>query len=143
MRAGASDGNALRFGGVWTAVIVTQVAATVAFPAIALLEAREVNRVQTYDAGFAADEYLTAQLGRDPVAPPRTPAEEAAFLESSRRRFLEVRDRLAALGLERRLENQRPLHVAPGGVAGPTLGSNGAEPTSFPVEQTSETASRV
>ena len=65
LRAGTSGGGGVQFGGVWTAVIVAQVAVTVAFPAIALLEARELDRVQTYDVGFAADRYLAVQLGRD------------------------------------------------------------------------------
>ena len=65
LRAGTSGGGGVQFGGVWTAVIVAQVALTVAFPAIALLEARELNRVQMYDVGFAADRYLAVQLSRE------------------------------------------------------------------------------
>ena len=68
LRAGTTGGGGPRFGGVWTAVIVAQVAVTVAFPAIALLEARELNRVQTYDVGFAADRYLAVQLSREAAA---------------------------------------------------------------------------
>jgi len=78
MRAGASDGNALRFGGVWTAVIVAQVAVTVAFPAIALLEAKELQRVRSYDVGFADHEYLAVQLGRDAAPGPDTEGDTAA-----------------------------------------------------------------
>ncbi|HEX6071127.1 MAG TPA: ABC transporter permease [Longimicrobiaceae bacterium] len=63
LREGTTGGGGLRFGGVWTAVIVTQVAATVAFPAIVLVEVRELQRIRSYDVGFAADEYLAVQLG--------------------------------------------------------------------------------
>jgi predicted permease len=72
LRGGTAGGGTVRFGGVWTAVIVAQVAVTVAFPAITLLEVREVRRIQTYDVGFAADRYLAVQLRREagPVAEP-------------------------------------------------------------------------
>jgi hypothetical protein len=49
-------------------VIVTQIAVTVAFPAIVLVEVRELQRIRSYDVGFAADEYLAVQLGLE-VAP--------------------------------------------------------------------------
>ena len=63
LRAGTSGAGGLRFGGVWTAVIVAQVAVTVAFPALVLLELSELRRVQSYDVGFPAEEYLAVQLG--------------------------------------------------------------------------------
>jgi hypothetical protein len=65
LRQGAAGGGGLRFGGIWTTVIVAQVAITVAFPTIALVEIREVQRVRSYDVGFAADEYLAVQLQMD------------------------------------------------------------------------------
>ena len=52
----------LQFGGVWTAVIVAQVAVTVAFPAIVYVEQWQLRRIQTFDAGFAADEYLAVRI---------------------------------------------------------------------------------
>jgi putative ABC transport system permease protein len=68
LREGTSGGGGLKFGGVWTAVIVTQVAVTVAFPALVLVEMRELQRIRSYDVGFAADEYLAVQLALE-VAP--------------------------------------------------------------------------
>jgi predicted permease len=66
LRAGTSGGGGgLRFGGVWTAVIVAQVAVTVAFPGIALVQVGEVQRIRSYDVGFADDEYLAMQLSLD------------------------------------------------------------------------------
>jgi predicted permease len=65
LRAGTTGGGGLRFGGVWTAVIVAQVAVTIAFPALALVEVRELHRIRSYDVGFAADEYLAVQLEMD------------------------------------------------------------------------------
>jgi predicted permease len=65
LRAGTAGGGGLRFGGVWTAVIVAQVAVTVTFPAVALLEVRELQRIRSYDVGFAAEDYLAVQLTLD------------------------------------------------------------------------------
>jgi predicted permease len=62
LRAGTAGGGGLRFGGVWTAVIVAQLAVTVAFPAIVLVQMREMERIRSYDVGFAADEYLAVKL---------------------------------------------------------------------------------
>jgi predicted permease len=65
MRENTAGGGGLRFGGVWTAVIVTQVAATVAFPVIVYVEQRELVRLRSLDAGFPAEEYLAVQLAWD------------------------------------------------------------------------------
>ncbi|AHG89809.1 MacB-like periplasmic core domain protein [Gemmatirosa kalamazoonensis] len=73
LRAGTTGGGGLQFGGVWTAVIVAQVAVTVAFPGLVLVEGREQQRIRSYDAGFAADEYLTVKLDRE-----ATPGVDAA-----------------------------------------------------------------
>jgi len=102
----SAGSGGLRFGGMWTVVIVLQVAISVAFLPLAV---SIDGRSGVFDArpgagtafeslagtGFPADEYVTAQLGRDPAVPPRTPEEEAEFLERSGRLFEEVRDRLA------------------------------------------------
>lgn len=88
-------GGGLRFGGMWTVIIVLQVALSVAFLPLAVSQAGTAFR-SPVDTGFPAEEYITAQLGRDPSVPPRTPEERAAFLESSRQLFEEVRDRITA-----------------------------------------------
>src|SRR5689334_19396145 len=58
-------GSGLKFSGVWTFVIVAQVAATVLLPAIVALEQNEVSRVKSYDFGFPAKEYLALQVQAD------------------------------------------------------------------------------
>ncbi len=58
-------GSGLRFGGVWTAVIVTQVAVTVAFPATAFFVRQAVVQIRSLDPGFRAEEYLSARLEMD------------------------------------------------------------------------------
>lgn len=86
LRAGTTGGGGLRFGGVWTAVIVAQVAVTVAFPAIVLVEVRELRRVQTFDMGFAADEYLAVQLGLE-TAPGADLSEDSTAADAHLERF--------------------------------------------------------
>ena len=55
----------LQFGGVWTVVIVAQVAATVIFPAAVYWEQCQLRRVEDFDAGFAHEQYLAVQIERD------------------------------------------------------------------------------
>ncbi|MEQ8330288.1 MAG: ABC transporter permease [Longimicrobiales bacterium] len=94
-RLSAGRGGDLRFGGVWTLVIVLQVALSVAFLPLAVSQAGAAFQ-SPIDTGFPAEEYVTAQLGRDPTTPLRTPEEEAAFHQASLGLFETVRDRLAA-----------------------------------------------
>src|SRR5688500_741780 len=61
----AGGGGGASFGGVWTAVIVTQIALTVALPAVVMLIRGESRRIASYDPGFAAEEYLGVTLGVD------------------------------------------------------------------------------
>lgn len=97
----STAGTSVRFGGIWTVMIVLQVALSVALLPLAVsprtLGAMRVTAfADPAAAGFAADDYITAQLGRDPLVAPRTPEERAAFLASSQRSFDEVRERIAA-----------------------------------------------
>ena len=65
LRQSASGAGGLRFGGVWTAVIVAQVAVTVAFPATVFFVRSAVVDGQTLDVGFRAAEFLSARLEMD------------------------------------------------------------------------------
>jgi putative ABC transport system permease protein len=59
----------LQFGGVWTVVIVAQVAATVIFPALVYWEQGQLRRAEDFDPGFPNEQYLAVQIERDyPVA---------------------------------------------------------------------------
>jgi hypothetical protein len=74
-RLPAGGGGGLHFGGIWTVVIVLQVALSVALIPLAvslgdarsgLLEPRAGTALEdSVAAGFPADEYLTAELGRE------------------------------------------------------------------------------
>jgi putative ABC transport system permease protein len=67
LRAGTAGGGGVSFGGVWTAVIVTQIALTVALPAVVLLVRGESKRIASFDAGFPTQQYLGVTLGVDGV----------------------------------------------------------------------------
>jgi predicted permease len=88
-------GGSLRFGGIWTVVIVLQVALSVAFLPLAVSQAG-LAFADHERTGFPAQEILTAQLGRDPAVPPRTLEEREAFLAASHRLFENVREVLAS-----------------------------------------------
>jgi putative ABC transport system permease protein len=63
LRGASSGGGGLQFGGVWTVVIVAQVALTTVLPVPLLGVGADVTRKKT--AGFAAEEFLTATLAID------------------------------------------------------------------------------
>jgi predicted permease len=90
-------GSRLRFGGIWTAIIVAQVALSVAFLPLAVRQF-SVGGFEDpgQDTSFPASEYVTARLGRDALVPPEGESERAEFFEVSRQLFEEVRARLAA-----------------------------------------------
>lgn len=70
LKEGSAGGGGPRFGGVWTAVIVAQVAVTVAFPAVVFFERSEMNRISTFDVGFRSREYLALKLDADLLPAP-------------------------------------------------------------------------
>ena len=97
----------LQFGGVWTVVIVAQVAATVMFPAVVYMEQFLLRRVQDFDPGFANEQYLAVQIERDYPVDGGSNADAAT---------LERNARLAAT-----LEELRRRVAAQPGVAGVTF----------------------
>jgi hypothetical protein len=76
-----SAGGGLQFGGLWTVVIVAQVAATVMFPAAVYWEQGQLRRVNDFDAGFAHEQYLGVHIEADDKA------RLAATLETLRQRM--------------------------------------------------------
>ena len=97
----------LQFGGVWTVVIVAQVAATVIFPALVYWEQSQLRRVENFDPGFASEQYLALQIERD------DPVDGGLKVDAS---GLERSARLAAT-----LEELRRKVAAQPGVAGVTF----------------------
>ena len=96
LRAGTAGGG-VSFGGVWTAVIIVQVALTVAFPAVVMLVRSESKRVASYDAGFPTQQYLGVTLGVDDGQEEKLTPETRAALDARLRTSLEaLRGRLEA-----------------------------------------------
>jgi putative ABC transport system permease protein len=81
----AGSGGA-QFGGVWTFIIVAQIAVTMMFPAIVYGERFLLGRVDDFAMGFAAEEFLTAKIEKD------AGADEARYAQS----LEELQRRLAA-----------------------------------------------
>lgn len=91
-------GSGLRFSGVWTFVIVAQVAATVVLPAIVMLESNEMSRVQSADIGIPAREYLGLRLDMEnPTIGLKTDAEHDAMKERVGQLRETLRQRIANL----------------------------------------------
>jgi hypothetical protein len=87
----------LRFGGVWTVVIVAQVAVTVVFPAVVWFENVQLGRMQDFNPGFALEQFLAVDVERD--SPAGSTSQVDATLERDARAAAtleELRDRVAA-----------------------------------------------
>jgi putative ABC transport system permease protein len=98
LRQGSAGGGGVRFGGVWTAVIIAQVAVTVAFPSVVFVEQRELRRIESFDVGFAAEEYLGVRVDLDAVPGSGGDAGAAAAEQNARygAALEELRRRVAA-----------------------------------------------
>jgi putative ABC transport system permease protein len=82
-------GSGLRFGGVWTAVIIMQVAVTVIVPAAIFFERRELTRIRSSDVNFADEEFLTVRLE---MSAPSGRADSARYVAA----LANLRQRVAA-----------------------------------------------
>ena len=96
LRAMSSGGGGLQFGGVWTGVIVAQIALTVIFPFVTNAIRGELVQMRDTPARFAADEFLSATLSLDRLDGPAagadtTPAARAARFDV---RYRTLADRL-------------------------------------------------
>ena len=102
LRQAAAGGGGLQFGGIWTAVIVSQVAVTVAFPATAFFAGRFVMQMQSIDVGFRDAEYLSVRLEMDRESAPdgATPSADSSLAE------LRSRFRSVTAELERRVASE-------------------------------------
>jgi putative ABC transport system permease protein len=69
VRRVSGGGGRHELRGIWTAIIVAQVAVTVAFPAIAFFAYRYVGQITQMEVGFPSHEFLAARLEVDPASP--------------------------------------------------------------------------
>lgn len=99
----------LRFGGVWTVVIVAQVAVTVVFPVVVWFENVQLRRMQDFNPGFATEQFLAVDVERD------APASDTSLVDGGI-----DRDAQAAATLE----TLRERIVSQPGVAGLTFADN-------------------
>ena len=93
----AAGSGGLQFGGVWTVVIVAQVAATVMFPALMYWEQSLARTAKEFEPGFASEQYLAVQIERDD--PAAGTSNDAPALERNARlstSLEELRRRVAA-----------------------------------------------
>ena len=65
LRETSAGGGGLKFGGVWTLLIVSQIAMTVAVPAVIYLLEINAWKIQDREIGVPTEQYLTAKLGRE------------------------------------------------------------------------------
>jgi putative ABC transport system permease protein len=98
LRQATTMGAGFRFGGLWTAVIVAQVAVTLTFPATAFFFHRWMVEGQTRNPGFAVSGYLSARLELDRMTALVAPREasEDAFRTHLRRTYGELERRVLA-----------------------------------------------
>ena len=87
LRETSAGGGGLKFGGVWTVLIVAQIAVTVTFPAIAFFAKRAAWQVEDQHIGVPPERYLSARLA------PESGMSQARFEIAVRR----VREDLAAV----------------------------------------------
>ena len=78
LQESTAGGGGFRFGGIWTAVIVLQIAITMIFPLATVAVRSEGSRELAEDIGFAAEEYLSAQVRLMPASDPTLPDDSAA-----------------------------------------------------------------
>jgi len=93
LRSENAAATGLRFGGFWTAVIVMQVAITVAFLPVAAAGVFESDRFRQRAEGIDAERYLTARVGMDPEA---HETDSPAFAARARRSLDELERRVSA-----------------------------------------------
>lgn len=131
LRQGSAGSGGPRFGGVWTAVIVTQVAFTMFCPLFSVALQRDTAEIRNQDLGFPVEEYLSVQLRMDSEQAP-------VIADDSVPAEFDARVLATVLALKRRLEAEpdvagvtfaatapatshywRRIEVDEGGAAGP------------------------
>jgi putative ABC transport system permease protein len=65
LRETSAGGGGLKFGGIWTVLIVSQIAVTVAVPAMIFLLEINAWRIEDQQIGVPPEQYLTARLQRE------------------------------------------------------------------------------
>ena len=90
MTAGAGG---LQMGGIWTSVIIAQIAATVMFTGVAYVLQVQSSRLASVEAAFPAEEYLAVRLEMDRANPTEEPDDYAATIRELKRQLCIGADR--------------------------------------------------
>jgi putative ABC transport system permease protein len=98
LRQASSGAGGVRMGGMWTAVIVAQIAGTVLFTAVAYVVQRQAAGIASAKATFAAEEYLAVRLDmdRDGLTEERATTVDESFLRRYQATARELEQRVAA-----------------------------------------------
>jgi predicted permease len=120
LKATTAGGGGVRFGGLWTAIIVAQVAVTVAFPAVAYFVRRDARQIEAIDVGFRTNQYLSLRLEMDrsvsvPNALGTSEASDTLFRHQFQRTYTEFERRLSTESAVARVAfaNRLPLMYHP------------------------------
>ena len=91
-----AGGGGMRFGWVLTGILVVQVAATVAFPSVALAVVRDGLGKRNYEVGFTVEEFLAVRVLYDRQTSITDPGDTTlvSFLTDYRHAFGELEQRL-------------------------------------------------
>lgn len=80
LKAATSGGGGVRFGGVWTVIIVVQIAVTMGFPAVSYILRKDAAGIETQPLPFPVDRYLSVRLEMERYpADPGADTSAAAF----------------------------------------------------------------
>lgn len=96
LRQAAAGAGGLRFGGIWTVVIIAQIAVTLGFPAVAFNVARDAVDIRAMVADFPAAEFLSARIALDREPAPGADTSLAAFVARRQAAVNELARRLRA-----------------------------------------------
>lgn len=96
LRQAAAGAGGQRFGGIWTTVIVAQIAVTLGFPVVAFNVARDAMDTRAMVADFPAAEFLSARIALDREPPPGADTSSAAFATRWQATARELERRLRA-----------------------------------------------
>lgn len=95
LQQSAADANGLRFGGLWTGIIVIQVGLSVILLPEAAVSARQAIRYQSNGLGFAAEQYLGVTLSREGDVGGMDSTGRAAFRARFSQAYRELQTRLS------------------------------------------------
>jgi putative ABC transport system permease protein len=98
LRQASAGAGGIRMGGMWTAVIVAQIAGTVLFSAVAYVVQRQAAGIASAKAAFPAEEYLAVRLemDRDGVTEESAATVDESFLRRYQATARELEQRVAA-----------------------------------------------